>query len=147
MSRAKIDFIDLKAQRRHIGSAMDEAILNVVHDGNYILGPEVKRFEDELAAFCGAKHAIGCANGTDAIALPLMAMKLRPGDAVICPSFTFAATAAGSTITSAALLAASLLGSNGNATLTGAEAATEAMKHQEGLAVISVQEMHAELRH
>ena len=93
MTRAKIDFIDLKAQRRHIGPAMDEAILGVVHDGNYILGPQVKRFEDELAAFCGAKHAIGCANGTDAIALPLMAMKLRPGDAVICPSFTFAATA------------------------------------------------------
>ncbi len=93
MTRAKIDFIDLKAQRRHIGAAMDEAILGVVHDGNYILGPQVKRFEDELAAFCGAKHAIGCANGTDAIALPLMAMKLRPGDAVICPSFTFAATA------------------------------------------------------
>ena len=93
MTRAKIDFIDLKAQRRHIGTAMDEAILGVVHEGNYILGPQVKRFEDELAAFCGARHAVGCANGTDAIALPLMAMKLRPGDAVICPSFTFAATA------------------------------------------------------
>ncbi len=93
MNRAKIDFIDLKAQRRRIGPAMDEAILKVVHEGSYILGPEVKRFEDELAAFCGAKHAIGCANGTDAIALPLMAMKLRPGEAVICPSFTFAATA------------------------------------------------------
>jgi dTDP-4-amino-4,6-dideoxygalactose transaminase len=64
-----------------------------VHEGNYILGPQVKEFESKLAAFCDAKHAVGCANGTDAIALPLMAMKLRPGDAVICPSFTFAATA------------------------------------------------------
>jgi dTDP-4-amino-4,6-dideoxygalactose transaminase len=89
----KIEFIDLKAQRQHIGPAMDEAILKVVHAGNYILGPEVKEFEGKLAAFCGAKHAIGCANGTDAIALCLMALKLRPGHAVICPSFTFAATA------------------------------------------------------
>ncbi|MCX7342383.1 MAG: DegT/DnrJ/EryC1/StrS family aminotransferase [Hyphomicrobiales bacterium] len=89
----KIDFIDLKAQRRRIGQAMDDAILAAVHEGNYILGPQVKEFEGKLAAFCGATHAIGCANGTDAIALPLMALKLRPGDAVICPSFTFAATA------------------------------------------------------
>jgi dTDP-4-amino-4,6-dideoxygalactose transaminase len=89
----KIDFIDLKAQRTHIGPTMDEAILKVVHGGAYILGPEVKQLEGELAAFCGAKHAIACANGTDAIALPLMALRLRPGDAVICPSFTFAATA------------------------------------------------------
>jgi dTDP-4-amino-4,6-dideoxygalactose transaminase len=93
MSLPKIDFIDLKAQRQHIGQAMDDAILAAVHQGNYILGPQVKAFEGKLAAFCGAKHAIGCANGTDAIALCLMALKLRPGDAVICPSFTFAATA------------------------------------------------------
>jgi dTDP-4-amino-4,6-dideoxygalactose transaminase len=93
MALPKIDFIDLKAQRRHIGQAMDDAILAAVHEGNYILGPQVKEFEGKLAAFCGAKHAMGCANGTDAIALPLMALKLRPGHAVICPSFTFAATA------------------------------------------------------
>ena len=90
---AKIDFIDLKAQRQHIGKAMDDAILAAVHEGSYILGPQVKQFEAELAKFCGAKHAIGCANGTDAIALCLMALQLRPGDAVICPSFTFASTA------------------------------------------------------
>ena len=89
----KIDFIDLKAQRRHIGKAMDDAILAAVHEGNYILGPQVKELEGKLAAFCGAKQAMGCANGTDAIALPLMALNLRPGHAVICPSFTFAATA------------------------------------------------------
>lgn len=93
MSIPKINFIDLQAQRRHIGAAMDEAILKAVHSGAFILGPEVARFEKELASFCGAKHAIGCANGTDAIALCLMALKLRPGDAVLCPSFTFAATA------------------------------------------------------
>lgn len=93
MATPKIQFIDLGAQRRHIGQAMDDAILSAVHAGAYILGPEVKELEHRLAAFCGAKRAIGCANGTDAIALPLMAMQLRPGDAVICPSFTFAATA------------------------------------------------------
>ena len=88
-----MEFIDLKAQRARIGSRMDDAIMNAVNGGAYILGPQVKQFEDQLAAFSGVKHAIGCANGTDAIALCLMAMKLRPGEAVICPSFTFAATA------------------------------------------------------
>ena len=89
----KIEFIDLKAQRRHIGEAMDKAILGAVDAAQFILGPQVRQFEGELAAYCGAKHAIGCANGTDAIALCLMAMGLRPGHAVICPSFTFASTA------------------------------------------------------
>lgn len=89
----KIDFIDLKAQRRRIGVAMDEAILNVVHGGAYVFGPEIARLERELAEFCGAKHVIACANGTDAILLPLKAMDIKAGDAVICPSFTFAATA------------------------------------------------------
>ena len=91
--RPVIEFIDLKAQRQHIGKAMDEAILKVVHDGNYILGEQVQQFETGLAAFCGAKHAIGVANGTDALILVLEALGIGPGDAVICPSFTFAATA------------------------------------------------------
>lgn len=88
-----IPFIDLKAQRRRLGAGLDAAILAAVDEGNYILGPQVARFEREIAAFCGAKHAIGCANGTDAIGLCLMAMGIRPGDAVIVPSFTFASTA------------------------------------------------------
>ncbi len=91
--RPSIEFIDLKAQRRRIGAAMDEAILKVVRDGNYILGEQVTQFENGLAAFCGAKHAIGVANGTDALILVLEALGVGPGDAVICPSFTFAATA------------------------------------------------------
>lgn len=91
--RPAIEFIDLKAQRQHIGQAMEDAILKVVRDGNYILGPEVAEFETGLAAFCGAKHAIGVANGTDALILVLEALGIGPGDAVICPSFTFAATA------------------------------------------------------
>jgi dTDP-4-amino-4,6-dideoxygalactose transaminase len=88
-----IEFIDLKAQRRHIGAAMDRAILSAVDAAQFIMGPQVKQLESALAKFCGARHVIGCANGTDAIGLCLMAMKLRPGHAVICPSFTFASTA------------------------------------------------------
>jgi dTDP-4-amino-4,6-dideoxygalactose transaminase len=89
----RIDFIDLAAQRRAIGEPMEQAILDVVRSGQYIFGPQVAECEKRLAAFSGARHAIGCANGTDAIGLVLMAMQLRPGDAVLCPSFTFAATA------------------------------------------------------
>ncbi|HJW78457.1 MAG TPA: DegT/DnrJ/EryC1/StrS family aminotransferase, partial [Beijerinckiaceae bacterium] len=90
---APLPFIDLGAQRARIGAAMDEAILHVVNHGAYILGPEVAALETELAAFCGASHVISCANGTDALAMVLMAKGIRPGDAVVCPSFTFAATA------------------------------------------------------
>jgi dTDP-4-amino-4,6-dideoxygalactose transaminase len=93
MSRPAIEFIDLKAQRRHIGERMQTAILEAVEAGQYILGPQVAAFENQLAAFAGAKHAIGTANGTDALGICLMALGLRPGDAVICPAFTFAATA------------------------------------------------------
>jgi dTDP-4-amino-4,6-dideoxygalactose transaminase len=93
MMSDSIAFIDLAAQRRRIGSRMDEAILRVVNHGGYIMGPEVKQFEAELSAFCGAKHVISCANGTDALALVLMAKSVKPGQAILCPSFTFAATA------------------------------------------------------
>jgi len=93
MSRPPIEFIDLKAQRVRIGERMEKAILAAVAAGQYILGPQVAEFETKLAAFAGARHAIGTANGTDAIGLCLMALCLRPGDAVICPAFTFAATA------------------------------------------------------
>lgn len=88
-----IAFIDLQAQRRRIGPRMEAAILKAVEGGQYIMGPDVKAFETALAAFGKAKHALSCANGTDAIALPLMAWDVGAGDAVFCPSFTFAATA------------------------------------------------------
>lgn len=93
MSDEPIAFIDLKAQRRRIGERMTTAILSAVDDGQYILGPQVGEFERKLATFCGAQHAIGTANGTDALGLCLMALGLKPNDAVICPAFTFAATA------------------------------------------------------
>lgn len=90
---APIDFIDLAAQRRHIGQRMEDSILRVVRHGKYIMGPEIDILEKQLAAFCGAKHAITCANGTDALALALMAKGIGPGDAVFVPAFTFVATA------------------------------------------------------
>lgn len=88
-----IPFIDLAAQRRRLGSAIDNAVMKVVNSCQFILGPEVKAFEADLAAFAGAKHAVSCASGTDALVLPLRAMGIGPGDAVLCPSFTFCATA------------------------------------------------------
>jgi dTDP-4-amino-4,6-dideoxygalactose transaminase len=88
-----IEFIDLGAQRRHLGRRIDEAVLRVIEHGKFIMGPEVAAFERELGAFCGAKHVLSCANGTDALGLALMAKNLKRGQAVLVPSFTFAATA------------------------------------------------------
>jgi dTDP-4-amino-4,6-dideoxygalactose transaminase len=88
-----IPFIDVAAQRRRLGGAVDEAVARVLGHCQFIQGPEVRAFEAELAAFCGAKHAIGCSSGTDALLLVLMAWGIGPGDAVICPAFTFCATA------------------------------------------------------
>jgi dTDP-4-amino-4,6-dideoxygalactose transaminase len=87
-----IPFIDLAAQQARIKSRIDAAIQRVLAHGGYILGPEVREFESQLAAFGQARLALSCANGTDAIALPLMAWDIGPGAAVFCPSFTFAAT-------------------------------------------------------
>src|SRR5262249_56304111 len=79
--------------RRRLGRAIDEAGERVLAHCQFIQGPEVHVLEAELAAFCGARHAIGCASGTDALLLVLMAWQIGPGDAVICPSFTYHATA------------------------------------------------------
>jgi dTDP-4-amino-4,6-dideoxygalactose transaminase len=88
-----IPFIDLAAQRRRLGNLIDAAVLRVVDHGGYVMGPEVAALEADLSAFCGARHALTCASGTDALALILMAKGVKAGDAVLCPSFTFAATA------------------------------------------------------
>ena len=88
-----IPFIDVAAQRRHLGRAIDDAVARVLTHCQFILGPEVRALETELAAFCGARHAISCSSGTDALRLVLMAWGIGPGDAVICPAFTFCATA------------------------------------------------------
>lgn len=88
-----IAFIDLAAQQARIKGKIDARIQAVLAHGKYIMGPEVRELETQLAEFCGAKHALTCANGTDALQLALMALEAGPGDAVFCPSFTFAATA------------------------------------------------------
>jgi dTDP-4-amino-4,6-dideoxygalactose transaminase len=88
-----IPFIDVATQRRRLGSAIDSAIARVLAHCQFILGPEVRVLEGELARFCGARHAITCASGTDALLLVLMAKGIGPGDAVFCPAFTFCATA------------------------------------------------------
>ncbi|WP_454718433.1 DegT/DnrJ/EryC1/StrS family aminotransferase [Caulobacter segnis] len=85
-------FIDLAAQQRRIRDKIDAAIAKVLDSGAYVMGPQVREFEAKLAEFGQAKLALSCANGTDAIALPLMAWGVTRGDAVFCPSFTFAAT-------------------------------------------------------
>ncbi len=92
-SVAPIPFIDVGAQRRRLGRAIDDAITRVTSHCQFIQGPEVAEFEARLAEFCGARYAVGCASGTDALMLVLMAKGIGPGDAVICPSFTFCATA------------------------------------------------------
>jgi dTDP-4-amino-4,6-dideoxygalactose transaminase len=88
-----MQFIDLGAQRARIEDRIQAAIGNVVSSGAYILGPQVGEFERQLADYVGVKHVIGCASGTDALQIPLMARGIGPGDAVFVPSFTFAATA------------------------------------------------------
>jgi len=88
-----ISLIDVAAQRRRLGRAIDDAVARVLMHCQFILGPEVRALESELAAFCGARHAITCSSGTDALRLVLMAWGIGPGDAVICPTFTFCATA------------------------------------------------------
>src|SRR3954465_2000552 len=87
-----IPFIDLAAQQRRIRPALEAAIARVLDHGAYLFGPEVTAFEGQMAELAGVGRTLSCANGTDAIALPLMAWDIGPGDAVFCPSFTFAAT-------------------------------------------------------
>ena len=88
-----IPFIDLAAQRRRLGRSIDDAVARVLAHCQFIQGPEVWTLEADLAAFCGARHVIACSSGTDALLLILMAWEIGPGDAVICPTFTFHATA------------------------------------------------------
>lgn len=88
-----VPFIDLKAQYARIQDDVNAGIQRVLEHGKYIMGPEVAEFEALLAEFCGAKHAITCSNGTDALSLGLMAYDVGPGDAIFTTPFTFFATA------------------------------------------------------
>ncbi|WP_044641302.1 DegT/DnrJ/EryC1/StrS family aminotransferase [Risungbinella massiliensis] len=89
----KIPLLDLQAQYATIRDDIRQAVDNVLEGGAYIMGPEVKKLEQEIAEFCGVKHAIGVANGTDALLLVLDAAGVGPGDEVITTPFTFFASA------------------------------------------------------
>ena len=90
---ADVPLIDLSGQRRRLDGRVEAAIARVVEHGSFILGPEVAELEERLAAYIGIGHAVGCSSGTDALLMALMAHGIGPGDAVVVPSFTFAATA------------------------------------------------------
>jgi len=92
MADAPIQFIDLAAQQQRL-TGLREAIDRVLSHGKYIMGPEVVELESQLASFAGAKHAVSCASGTDALLLDLLAHCIGPGDAVLVPTFTFVSTA------------------------------------------------------
>jgi dTDP-4-amino-4,6-dideoxygalactose transaminase len=88
-----IPFIDLQAQRRRIASEIERAVSAAVVGGQWIMGPQVRALEEQLAEFAGVKHCVACANGTDALMIVLRAWNIGPGDAVFVPAFTFAASA------------------------------------------------------
>ncbi|TAK48887.1 MAG: DegT/DnrJ/EryC1/StrS family aminotransferase [Xanthobacteraceae bacterium] len=88
-----VPFIDIAAQRQRLGSRIDAAVARVLAHCQFINGPEVTALEAGLAAYTGARHVVACASGTDALLMVLMARGIGPGDAVLCPSFTFCATA------------------------------------------------------
>ncbi|MBH2005689.1 MAG: aminotransferase class I/II-fold pyridoxal phosphate-dependent enzyme, partial [Sphingobacteriia bacterium] len=85
--------VDLKGQYAKIQDEMDHTLLDVVKSGNFINGPEVKKFEKNMSDYLGGPYVISCANGTDALQIAIMALDLNPGDEVIVPSFTYVATA------------------------------------------------------
>ena len=89
----QIPLVDVKAQYAPLLDELKERIAEVLDSGRFILGPNVQAFEEEAAAYLGVEHAIGVANGTDALVIALDALEIGPGDEVICPTFTFYATA------------------------------------------------------
>ena len=88
-----LPFIDLKRQQEQVRPQIDAAITRVLDHGQYVLGPEVRELEKQLADFCGAPFALSCASGTNALLLALMAKDVGHGDAIFVPAFTFVATA------------------------------------------------------
>ena len=97
----KINFLDLKSQQKKLKLTLNKKLKNVLKNTNYIMGPEVSELEKRLENYTKAKHCITCASGTDALILSLLSLKVGRGDQVICPSFTFPATAEAILITGA----------------------------------------------
>ncbi|MEE8582226.1 MAG: DegT/DnrJ/EryC1/StrS family aminotransferase, partial [Myxococcota bacterium] len=88
-----VPLVDLAAQYASIEGEIDQAIAAVLAGQHFILGPEVEAFEREFASTCGRRFAVGCASGSDALLLSLMSLGIQPGDKVLCPAFSFFATA------------------------------------------------------
>ncbi|WP_291285068.1 DegT/DnrJ/EryC1/StrS family aminotransferase [Flavobacterium sp.] len=88
-----IQMVDLKTQYHHIKNEIDQAVINCIESTAFINGPAVKEFQSNLESYLGVKHVIPCANGTDSLQIAMMALGLQRGDEVICPSFTYVATA------------------------------------------------------
>jgi dTDP-4-amino-4,6-dideoxygalactose transaminase len=88
----KIQMVDLQSQYQKIKPEIDTAMANIIHSAQFVKGPEVQKFEQELADYLQVKHVISCGNGTDALQIALMSLGLQPGDEVITADFTFAAT-------------------------------------------------------
>jgi len=89
----KIQMVDLKGQYIKIKAEVDAGIQEVINNTQFIKGPQIKKFEDNLAEYLNVKHVIACANGTDALQIAMMALDLKPGDEIILPVFTYVATA------------------------------------------------------
>lgn len=89
----QISMVDLKTQYRRIKNEIDGAVLDVIESSQFIGGPRVTAFRENLEQYLGVKHVIPCANGTDALQIAMMALELKPGDEVIVPAFTYVATA------------------------------------------------------
>ncbi len=89
----QVPLLDLKPQNREIEDELIDVFVRVLKSGIFILGREVENFEQQIAELSGTKHGVGVSSGTDALLLSLMALEIGPGDEVICPSFTFFATA------------------------------------------------------
>lgn len=123
-----IPFIDLQAQRRRLGEPLEAAILEVVRSGAYIMGPQIAQLEAALGEFGQAPHVLSCGSGTEALILPLMAWEIGPGDAVFCPSFTFAATAEAMPLVGASPVFVDILPDTYNMDAEHLDAAIEAVK-------------------
>lgn len=88
-----IEMVDLRGQYSKIKTQVDQAIIECISNASFINGPSVKEFQVNLEKYLGVKHVIPCANGTDSLQIAMMALGLKPGDEVICPAFTYVATA------------------------------------------------------
>jgi UDP-2-acetamido-2-deoxy-ribo-hexuluronate aminotransferase len=89
----KIEMVDLKGQYNKIKTEIDQSVISCIASTSFINGPAVKEFQLNLEQYLGVKHVIPCANGTDSLQIAMMALDLKPGDEVICPAFTYVATA------------------------------------------------------